>query len=281
MGAAILAKLDSKNVELVMGAALLLIIVAEQISKAVLSYKQRAYLNKVATCEDYHSLALTHAEDRCPEQHEDTASQPLLGDQQQQQRRGQEQYGLRDSEPASSEDCTVCLSNDASVSGLRAVKEQHRGAPSSSDVTCTDVLHDARPAAGACGHQDAVIVDLGTDVVAAAAAELGACSVPLSSTEQQGLLAASSSSIRQTRSLAANDGDPSGSSSSTAGAPVVADISNQPLRWPKVRAWLVVLGVGSIAGTLSGIMEGLTGERLAPLVCCWQSGHCSTAEAQC
>lgn len=34
-------------------------------------------------------------------------------------------------------------------------------------------------------------------------------------------------------------------------------------RWQRARAWMIDLAIGSVAGTLSGVMEGLTGVRHA------------------
>jgi hypothetical protein len=195
-------------------------------------------------------------------------------EQQQQQQWGQEQTRLLDSDPSSYEDCMVCLSSDASIPGISTVKEHHRMAASSSDASCSHVpsQHIRRtevgPVADACGQHGAVTVHLGP--ASAAAAMSNPCGIQTSrAEEQQGLLIASSSSSSTGQALAANTSDASSSSSSSssssvAGVPELVDVSSQGLRWPSIRSWLVVFGVCSVAGTLSGIMEGLTGEGVVP-----------------
>jgi hypothetical protein len=76
--------------------------------------------------------------------------------------------------------------------------------------------------------------------------------------EDDPLLAGAVANINSTSASNRSGAEDSGGSSSM---PADDGSSRQPGRWRQaVKGWCIVLGIGSIAGTLSGIMEGLTGK---------------------
>jgi len=287
LGAAILAKLDSKRVELVMAAVLLLIIVAEQLSKLVARLSKQKQRSRTTACQCSCQSAGCKAGEPCAAQdcdclescdkcgegcattgwyagHDSSpAREPLL------------QTGSSElaAEPAAEcqSDCVVCLPEGqqcpGDASSTKVCKSRvsyHQGS------CCCAVLEESNPAgptpagrgvwqqqqqqqqqesnpAGPTPQSPCSIILIDDDVGASAAADQQV------SEEQQALLPPG-----QTAAGPAQPDSSSTSSSSIRPAEAPGSSSSRG-RWQAVRSWLLVLGIGSIAGSLSGIMEGLTG----------------------
>lgn len=247
LGAAILAKLDARRVELAMAAALLTIIVAEQAAR--LARRLR------------------------PKHDPGTAgsSAATAGSQQQQQQLRPQQYialgsgsncaagsstsicfqvetgtarsdsgadvVLRQQNAASASlpDCTVCLlDSDASFAGVQCKDTQH-GRSSGSCHAAGDRPKAWQPSCKALDACDADADQQHSDVRAP-------------------LLPAGNNdgTMQDSRAEVVTSQQPPASSRAST--------------WQVARAWLKVMGIGSIAGTLSGIMEGLTGRLVVTLV---------------
>lgn len=264
VGAAILAKLDSKRVELVMGSALLVIIVAEQASKLFTKHrKQRS-----------NSLQARHQHQR-PQETQDSSTAPgghaaadVMGSSYSSSyssiysgspfecslspRRASPHRPFLDSQEsaaAAAADCTVCLPDGSSTPSR--VRDKQRSGP--------DRVGDDQDL------QHSAVVTFG-DVAGPWPDDQDR---PLPDREQQPLLPDHSSGAHDIGCTAAAGASNNINSSSSGSQPDSGDSSHpgdtvavgrHRRCWQAVRPWRVVLGIGSIVGTLSGVMEGLTGE---------------------
>jgi hypothetical protein len=239
-------------IELVMAAALLVIIVAEQLSKLVRWWRR--------TC-----VCAAQA------QHDDVdcyVCQAVHSEEGQQQQQGKEQWNgaYTSLAGATSQDIEAA---DGSSSSSGGGSSSSSSSDSSSDVGDASGSSEALHRAGGAGDCTLCVVDaeVTSDVSKTTLSDVGCCMRPSSHAL---LMAAPTAAIYQPDDGnlllplllgADSSGDASAEetelpSSSTAdrGSAIIA-------RGPRggVRAWLAVLGIGAVAGTASGIMEGLTG----------------------
>jgi hypothetical protein len=217
LGAAILAKLDSRRVELVMGAALLLIILGEQASKLVGRCRQSSQRQQQQQQQQQQTVHGTSSAFGTPGS---SGSSPSADSQ---EAAAAATEGLREA----AADCTVDLPDepDLTSSSSRAAAKQSDRSESVWDAAATQHPRDQ-------GSYESLEVE-----------------------QQQSLLGGSN-----------NNSSSSSSSDSrhSPGRPSTVAISSSSScqdgqSGRAVTSWRAVLAIGSVCGSLSGIMEGLTG----------------------
>lgn len=244
-----------------MATALLLIIVAEQVSKLV------------------HS--------RCRRQHGSSSRQaPALRRQQQQRRHQEEAYGIAAAAAAAADatgaSLTCRCSNTPSglcveigesppqLSPLAPLLDSEDAAAAAADAAdCTMFLPEGGNASSSSsslakhsGNRRDSAKDLYAEAVVTFADVPAPCQdqgpkQALEDAEHQPLLSGTGSGSASGRPAAVEGSSGSGSGSLSDNN---TNSNRQHSRWCEAaKAWCIVLGIGSIAGTLSGIMEGLTG----------------------
>jgi hypothetical protein len=204
LGAAILAKLDAKRVELVMASALLAIILVEQVSALLQHCRQRRQQRGQVE-------AAAAVKQPPPDCGDATAAAAAAGQ----------------------ADCTVCLfeGDGGAFAGVLCKASGQRDGSSSSSSSSSSKAWVANDTAAAAPDQEG--------------------------SEREPLLAAYHHHGSSTDDAASSSGSDAAAAEEPAGQ-VQASTSSSS-RWSGARAWLRVLGIGAVAGTLSGIMEGLTG----------------------
>lgn len=297
VGAAILAKLDSKRVELVMGAALLVIILAEQAAKVLRNCRQQQHSRTPNASKPRRAQRRQHWRQRLQRQREwDAGSTPGSNAAAAVDSWGGGPYSsspvndftdpidsghprhasphmpLLDSLDAS--DCTVCLNGEVeagSTGSAGGVALSNSIGPSKeagldSSVPEQPVNDSSRVQQDSLADdayiEHAAIVTFGDVVAPQHDQDKQHC---WQECERQPLLTGGGDSVSNGADApaavtAAGESTTSSEGSENSARDVSRDNGDHRRCWSVMRPWFVVFGIGSVAGTLSGIMEGLTGK---------------------